>query len=117
MDKLNKNEVYKVINNWLEENNTDLHAIIKDRIVDIYDSLMNNKNNQSKSRDMQISMIDDIIYSKFKNEEERFIFQRYSDVKHLEYLDTFASRGETQLLLDTLREKGISVDVLNTHLI
>ena len=112
MDKLNKNEVYKVINNWLEENNTDLHAIIKDRIVDIYDSLMNNKNKQSKSRDMQISMIDDIIYSKFKNEEERFIFQRYSDVKHLEYLDTFASRGETQLLLDTLREKGISVDVL-----
>lgn len=112
MDKLNKNEVYEVINNWLKENDTDLHAIIKDRIVDIYDSLMNNKINQSKSRDIQISMIEDIIYSKFKNEEERFIFQRYSDVKHLEYLDRFANRGETQLLLDTLREKGISVDVL-----
>ena len=47
-----------------------------------------------------------------EREDERFIYQRYSDVKHLEYLDIFAGVGESQKLLDVLREEKIPVDVL-----
>ena len=112
MEKLNNVEAYQVVNNMLSRNDMQIDESIKNRIVDIYSSLMNNETNKYKSLEIQKSMIEDIVYSKIKNEDERFIFQRYSDVKHLEYLDTFANRGETQLLLDSLREKGISVDVL-----
>lgn len=112
MDKLNNVEAYQIVNNMLNRNDMQIDEGIKNIIVDIYSSLMNNETNKSKSLEMQKSMIEDIVYSKIKNEDERFIFQRYSDVKHLEYLDTFAGVGETQKLLDALREQKIPVDVL-----
>ena len=112
MDKLNNVEAYQVVNNMLSRNDMQIDESIKNRIVDIYDSLMNNETNKYKSLEIQKSMIEDIVYSKIKNEDERFIFQRYSDVKHLEYLDTFAGAGESQKLLDALREEKIPVDVL-----
>lgn len=112
MDKLNNIEAYQIVNNMLTRNDMQIDESIKNRIVDIYSSLMNNETNKSKSLEMQKSMIEDIVYSKIKNEDERFIFQRYSDVKHLEYLDTFAGVGETQKLLDALREEKLPVDIL-----
>lgn len=112
MDKLNNVEAYQVVNNMLSRNDMQINEDTKNRIVDIYNSLMNNETNKYKSLEIQKSMIEDIVYSKIKNEDERFIFQRYSDVKHLEYLDTFAGVGESQKLLDVLREEKIPVDVL-----
>ena len=112
MDKLNNVEAYQIVNNMLNRNDMQIDENTKNRIVDIYDSLMNNETNKYKSLEIQKSMIEDIVYSKIKNEDERFIFQRYSDVKHLEYLDTFAGAGESQKLLDALREEKIPVDVL-----
>ena len=112
MEKLNNVEAYQVVNNMLSRNDMQIDESTKNRIVDIYDSLMNNETNKYKSLEIQKSMIEDIVYSKIKNEDERFIFQRYSDVKHLEYLDTFAGAGESQKLLDALREEKIPVDVL-----
>lgn len=112
MDKYNNLEALRIIDGMLERNGINFNFNTKNRIIEIYNSLMNNETNKNKSLEMQSSMIEDIVYSKLKNEEERFIFQRYSDVKHLEYLDTFAGSGETQKLLDILREKNISVDVL-----
>ena len=112
MDKLNNVEAYQIVNNMLNRNDMQIDENTKNRIVDIYSSLMNNESNKYKSLEIQKSMIEDIVYSKIKNEDERFIFQRYSDVKHLEYLDIFAGVGESQKLLDILREEKIPVDVL-----
>lgn len=112
MNKLNNLEAYQIVNNMLNRNDMQIDENTKNRIVDIYSSLMNNETNKYKSLEIQKSMIEDIVYSKIKNEDERFIFQRYSDVKHLEYLDTFAGVGETQKLLDALREEKIPIDIL-----
>ena len=75
MDKLNNVEAYQIVNNMLNRNDMQIDESTKNRIVDIYNSLMNNETNKYKSLEIQKSMIEDIVYSKIKNEKVSEIFQ------------------------------------------
>lgn len=114
MDKLSKYKVNKIVNDFIDSN-SDILEINKWQIEEtkkMYNSLMNEEVNISKTLKEQESLITDILIGFAKGEDRNYLFRSHSDNKHLNFFDTFLGEGETGKILETLEKAKLPTSIL-----
>lgn len=116
----NKQQVYEIIENTLQENSQALTLSETDKYktYTTYKQLMYEKVNINKTIEEQEDLITAIIIGRNtlngKGEVETWnrIFTEHSDLKHLSYFDNFLREGETDKIIAALKKHGLSTEVL-----
>lgn len=114
MEIFNRMQVNQIIDEFLQENE-GLVELSESQIadtIDVYNSVMTEKVNATKTKDEQISLIHDILTGFSYNETKDRLLRAHSDVKFLNFFDNFLDEGESEKVYNAIKSRGLSTEIL-----
>lgn len=114
METFNRIQVNQIIDEFLQENE-GLVELSESQIadtIDIYNSVMTEKVNATKTKDEQVSLIHDILIGFSYNETKDRLLRAHSDVKFLSFFDNFLDEGESEKVYNAIKSLGLPTEIL-----
>lgn len=108
--KLNRREIYDEITRLYDENESmkpNMNDILK-----VYDRLQSESNIKKYNKTQLRSLVNDIFYGLSRGETQEELFRAQGSQKHLNYFDNFFGRGESDKIIEAIKNVGGSTDIL-----
>lgn len=105
-------DVDKELSKLLERNGISINASEYTSIVDIYNSTIKEQSKQYYNYASRTLLLEGILQQTKQGKNPTDIFEAFSDVNHYELYENFMGNSERRRMVNSLKNKGIPLDVL-----
>lgn len=102
----------KELDTLLKRNNVSITADQYMSITDIYETVTKEQVRQYSNYTDRVKLLEGILQQTDQGKDATDILQAFSDVRHFEFYERFMGTEERRRLVNTLKEKGVPLDVL-----